>query len=93
MMLASPMRWGARILDGGMGVLLPKLGMPKDPILWSARALVDKQYHPVVVKAHKEFIDAGAGAIITNSYAVIPGYLRKANLEGEEAWVAREARG
>lgn len=66
-----------RILDGGMGVLLPKLGVPKDPILWSARALIDDQYHPAVVQAHREFIKAGASAIISNSYAVIPGYLRK----------------
>jgi len=66
-----------------MGVLLPKLGMPKDPIIWSARALVDEDCHPLVVKAHRAFIDAGAEVIIANTYSVIPGYLGKANLIGD----------
>lgn len=89
-----------RVLDGGMGVLLPKLGVPKDPIIWSARALVDEQNHPLVVRAHRQFIDAGATAIITNSYSVIPGYLRKADLVDRApalaalaAGLAREAAG
>jgi len=96
----STLARGVHIIDGGMGVLLPKLGMPKDPILWSARALVDKEYHPVVVEAHKAFIEAGATAIITNSYGVIPGYLRKAKLETQASklcalagQLAREAAG
>lgn len=80
--------------------MLPKLGVPKDPILWSARALVDNKHHPAVVRAHQQFIKAGASAIIANSYAVIPGYLRKADLVGEASRLcelagrlAREAAG
>jgi len=84
MVLTALRRSGrVQILDGGMGVLLPKLGVPKDPILWSARALIEEKYHPIVVQAHRAYIDAGATAIITSNYGVIPGYMRKANLNLE----------
>mmetsp|Transcript_100968 Transcript_100968/g.261403 ORF Transcript_100968/g.261403 Transcript_100968/m.261403 type:complete len:343 (-) Transcript_100968:192-1220(-) len=66
------------VLDGSMGRLLLNLGLPSDGVLWSARALVDEQYHNMVVDAHAKYIAAGADAITTNNYAVQPCYYRKA---------------
>jgi S-methylmethionine-dependent homocysteine/selenocysteine methylase len=69
------------ILDGGMGgelqARLPGAGRG----LWSARALVDAP--DIVVGLHKEYIDAGARVIITNTYSTIPSYLGKENLAGQ----------
>lgn len=66
------------VLDGSMGRLLLNLGLPSDGVLWSARALVDEEYHGMVVDAHAKYIAAGADAITTNNYAVQPCYYRKA---------------
>ena len=56
-------------------------GMPQDAQfrqLWSARALVDAALHPLVVAAHRRYMEAGAAAITTNSYGVQPAYYRRA---------------
>lgn len=46
--------------------------------LWSANALLD---HPqMVVNIHREYIDAGAIIITTNTYSTVPSYLGKADL-------------
>ena len=73
------------IMDGGTGVLLPLLGMPKDPTLWSARALVDGSLNSLVVQAHEAYLKAGATAIITNTYSITPGKMRKAGLGDDDA--------
>ena len=55
-------------LDGGMGTELVRCGVEEvdsDP-LWSAFANIHSQAS--VVRAHSNFIDAGADIIITNSY-------------------------
>ena len=67
------------ILDGGMG---DELGM-RIPEgwrgLWSAKALIEDPQ--LVVDVHREFIDAGARIIITNTYSTVPSYLGKEGLE------------
>jgi len=68
----------AMVLDGSMGRLLLNYGLPADGKLWSARALVDEEWHGTVVKAHADYINAGADAITTNNFAVQPYYYRKA---------------
>lgn len=66
------------ILDGGMGHELIRRGSTPGG-LWSAKALIDK---PESVRAvHKDYIDAGAQVIITNSYSTIPSYLAKENMK------------
>lgn len=63
------------ILDGGMGGELLRRGLGKSGGLWSAQALIE---HPdLVADIHREYIDAGARVIITNSYSTIPSYLGK----------------
>lgn len=67
------------ILDGGMGAeLLNRSPKGRTP-LWSAQALVDDPDE--VVRTHLDYIAAGAGMIITNSYSTVPSYLATAGLE------------
>ena len=64
------------VLDGGMGdEISARLGGAATG-LWSAKALIDNP--ELVVDLHKEFIEAGARIIITNTYSTIPSYLGKA---------------
>ena len=37
--------------------------------MWSASALIDKQYHELLIKTHLDFIEAGADVITTNTFA------------------------
>ncbi len=69
------------ILDGGMGRELMRIGAPFRQPEWSALALLDGP--DWVVRAHRNFIDAGAEVITTNSYAVVPFHL------GDDRFAAR----
>ena len=85
------------IIDGGMGTELEKSGVPMDGKVWSARAMLS---HPEMVRGvHERYIQAGAEAIITNTFSCArhmlePGGLgrevRNINLKAVE--LAREAR-
>ncbi|NND73920.1 MAG: homocysteine S-methyltransferase family protein [Ilumatobacter sp.] len=61
------------LLDGGMGKELRRIGAPFRQPEWSALAL--NEAPEMVVRAHTNFIDAGAEVIITNNYAVVPYHL------------------
>lgn len=67
------------ILDGGMGVELLRRSPKERTPLWSAQALVDDPDE--VVRTHLDYIAAGAGMIITNSYSTVPSYLATADQE------------
>ena len=69
------------ILDGGMGGEIQKRLAGAAKGLWSANALVDDP--DLVVTLHREYIEAGARMIITNTYSTVPSYLAKGNLEHE----------
>lgn len=71
------------VLDGGMGRELMRIGAPFRQPEWSALALMEGP--DWVVTAHRNFIDAGAEVITTNSYALVPFHI------GEQRF-AREAR-
>ena len=77
------------ILDGGMGGELIARGITSGDGLWSARALVDQPH--VVSAVHRDYIDAGAEVIITNTYSTIPSYLGKAGLADQYAEFAQAA--
>jgi len=72
---------GVMVLDGGMGRELLRIGAPFRQPEWSALALFDGPEW--VVRAHRNFIEAGARLITTNSYAVVPFHI------GEERFAAR----
>lgn len=69
------------VLDGGMGRELLRIGAPFRQPEWSALALLEGP--DWVVQAHRNFVEAGAQVITTNSYAVVPFHL------GEERFAAR----
>ena len=57
-----------RILDGGMGQELLKKGLKPQGTLWSASALIEEKYHPLVIDTHLDFINAGADVIVTTTF-------------------------
>lgn len=61
------------LLDGGTGEELFRKGVPDDRKLWSATAIVHSEYHSILEEVHVSFLHAGAQAITTNSYGIIPG--------------------
>jgi S-methylmethionine-dependent homocysteine/selenocysteine methylase len=61
------------ILDGGTGEELFLRGVPDDRKIWSATAIVQPQYHSTLQQVHASFVEAGADAITTNSYGIVPG--------------------
>ncbi|CAI2796483.1 MULTISPECIES: homocysteine S-methyltransferase family protein [Pseudomonas] len=62
-----------RLLDGGMGRELQRIGAPFRQPEWSALALIEAPDY--VLQAHQAFIEAGARIITTNSYAVVPFHI------------------
>ena len=62
-----------QILDGGTGRQLKRIGAPFRQPEWSALALIESPEH--VLRVHRDFIDAGADIITTNSYAVVPFHI------------------
>lgn len=62
-----------RILDGGMGHELRRIGAPFSRPLWSAQALIEAPER--VQQVHQSYIDSGAQIITTNAYACVPFHL------------------
>tara|TARA_B100000941_G_scaffold165821_1_gene118046 strand:+ start:321 stop:1220 length:900 start_codon:yes stop_codon:yes gene_type:complete len=58
-----------RILDGGMGQELLARGMIPKGSLWSASALLNEDYHELLLNTHLDYIKAGAEVIVTNTFA------------------------
>ncbi|MFN6122286.1 MAG: homocysteine S-methyltransferase family protein [Actinomycetes bacterium] len=69
------------VLDGGLGRELLRIGAPFRQPEWSALALLEGASW--VVQAHRNFLDAGAEVVTTNSYAVVPFHL------GDDRFAAR----
>ncbi|GMF25429.1 unnamed protein product [Phytophthora fragariaefolia] len=63
----------ADIIAGGVMHELFRQGLPNDRNMLAASALVSPAHHHLVVKAHEEFLKAGATMIVTNNYYVTPG--------------------
>ena len=66
------------ILDGGMGGEIQRRRPHAARGLWSASVLLADP--DLVEQIHREYIEAGAHVITTNTYSTIPSYLAKANL-------------
>ena len=84
------------VLDGAMGGEIQSRIPKAAHGLWSATALVEAP--DLVVDLHREYIDAGADVITTNTYSTIPSYLGKGGmadrfeeLTGLAARLARKA--
>ena len=70
-----------RILDGGMGQELLNRGLKPRGTLWSAEALIKKEYHQLVIDTHIDFINSGAEIIVTNTFTSRKGRLTQNNCE------------
>lgn len=77
--MTTPAR--VRILDGGMGRELARIGAPFRQPEWSALALLEGP--DWVERAHRNFVEAGAEIITTNSYALVPFHLGEARWRDE----------
>lgn len=71
------------ILDGAIGTEILRKGYPTTLPLWSAEILIT---NPEVIKQlHKEYIQAGAEIIITNTFRTTKRALAKKNIHGTKA--------
>ena len=57
-----------------------EMGLQTTGDLWSAKALIDNKFHPMVLKMHKDFINAGSEVIVTSNFSVRRRLLVKYNL-------------
>ena len=57
-----------KILDGGIGQELLARGVKPISNLWSATALMNKDYHQIIKDCHLDFINSGAEIILTNTF-------------------------
>ena len=66
------------VLDGAMGGEIQRRVPGAGHGLWSATALVKAP--ELVADLHREYIDAGADVITTNTYSTVPSYLGKGGM-------------
>lgn len=66
------------ILDGAMGTELERRGYKTQLPIWSAQALLDAP--ELVLQIHKDYINAGADIITTNTFRTNPYTIKKAGL-------------
>jgi homocysteine S-methyltransferase len=59
---------GPLAIDGGMSTELEQQGCTLEGSLWTAQALLDDP--ALIESAHKAYVDAGAGVVITASYQI-----------------------
>ena len=78
-----------KILDGGMGRELQRIGAPFQQPEWSALALLEGPQF--VTQAHDAFIRSGAQIITTNSYAVVPFHIGQERFNTQGLALARLA--
>jgi homocysteine S-methyltransferase len=69
-------------LDGAMGTELERRGANTDTPIWSAMALLDAP--ELVEQVHRDYLDAGADVIITNTFCTHRRNLEKVGL-GDQA--------
>ncbi len=80
---------GIKILDGGMGRELKRMGAPFQQPEWSALALLEGPQF--VRQAHDAFVQGGAQIITTNSYAVVPFHIGQERFDDQGVALARLA--
>jgi len=80
-----------RILDGGMGQELLARGMKSNSTLWSANAILDENYHQLVLDTHIDFIKAGAEIIVTTTFATRQKRLKENNLSDKFDYLNQKA--
>ena len=80
-----------RVLDGGMGQELLARGMKPNGTLWSANAILDKNYHQLLSDTHRDFVKAGAEVIVTTTFTTRRKRLRDNNVEDKFEYLNKKA--
>ena len=80
-----------RILDGGMGQELLARGMEPNGTLWSANALLNEEYHKLLLDTHLDFINAGAEVIVTTTFTTRKIRLRDNNVDDKFEYLNKKA--
>ena len=80
-----------RILDGGMGQELLARGMEPQGSLWSASALLNENYHELLLNAHLDYIKAGAEVIVTNTFATRRVRLKENKIDSKFEYLNKKA--
>jgi len=75
------------IFDGGTGREIERRGGPFRQPEWSALSLYEDP--ALVQNVHESYLEAGATAITTNSYAVVPFHLGRERYDRDAAWLLR----
>jgi len=77
------------ILDGAMGTELQRRGTDTGLPMWSANALIARP--DVVLQIHKDYLNAGADIITTNTFRTTRRTMRRANLPDRSLQLTRTA--
>ena len=80
-----------RVLDGGMGQELLARGMKPFGTLWSASALLDENYHQLLLDTHRDFVKAGAEVIVTATFTTRRKRLIDNNIEDKFEYLNKKA--
>ena len=80
-----------RILDGGMGQELLTRGMKPNGTLWSANAVLNPDYHKLLLDTHLDFVKAGAEVIVTTTFTTRRRRLRDNNIEDKFEYLNKKA--
>ena len=80
-----------KILDGGMGQELLARGMKPNGTLWSANALMDKNYHKLLLDIHLDFVKAGAEVIVTTTFTTRKSRLKDNNVLDQFDYLNKKA--
>ena len=81
----------SRILDGGMGQELLARGLKPSGTLWSASALLNENYHQLLLDTHLDFIKAGAEVIVTTTFTTRRKRLKDNNIEDKFEYLNKKA--
>jgi homocysteine S-methyltransferase len=73
------------ILDGAMGSYLQQKGYVVDDIIWTTRINISNP--DAIINIHKEYIDAGADIITTNTFRTNPAALKKSGVGNTNSYV------
>ena len=80
-----------RILDGGIGQELLARGMKPNGTLWSANAILNSDYHNLLLNTHIDFVKAGAEVIVTATFTTRRNRLKDNNIEDKLEYLNKKA--
>jgi homocysteine S-methyltransferase len=80
-----------RVLDGGMGQELLARGVEANGTLWSANALLQEEYHQLLLDTHLDFINSGAEIIVTTTFTTRRMRLRDNGVEDKFEYLNTKA--